>query len=51
MTMAVISHVEMLEETFVLGFVSSKVSAADVVSVHSKEFSDLLQDVGFIFTD
>jgi hypothetical protein len=46
-----ITHVEMLEEVFSLGFVASKVSAADVVYVYSKEFSDLLQDMVFIFTD
>jgi hypothetical protein len=51
MVMTVISHVEMLEEAFSLGFVASKVSAADVVSVYSKEFRDLLKDMGFLFTD
>ncbi len=51
MVMSAISHVEMLEEAFTLGFVASKVSAVDAVSVYSKEFSDLLQDMGFIFTD
>jgi hypothetical protein len=51
MEMTDISHVEMLEEVFILGFVTNKVSTEDVVSVYSKEFSDLLQDMGFIFTD
>jgi hypothetical protein len=51
MVMTGISHVEMLEEDFRLGFVSRKVFVADVVSVYSKEFSDLLQDMGFIFKD
>jgi hypothetical protein len=51
MVMAGISHVEMLEEAFSLGFVASKVSAEDVVSAYSKEFSDLLHDMGFMFTD
>ena len=51
MAMAGISHVEMLEQAFSLGFVASKVSAADVVSVYSKEVSDLLKDMGFLITD
>ncbi len=51
MVMTGISHVEMLEETATLGFMTSKVSAADVVSVYSKEFSDLLQNMGFIATE
>jgi hypothetical protein len=51
MSMAGISREEMWEEAFSLGFVVRKVSVADTVSVYSKEFSDLLQDMGFIFTD
>jgi hypothetical protein len=51
MAMAGISHVEMLEQAFSLGFVASKASAADVASVYSKEVSDLLKDMGFLFTD
>ena len=51
MAMTGISHEEMWEEAATLGFVANKVSAADVVSVYSKEFSDFLQDMGFIFTD
>jgi hypothetical protein len=48
MAMAGISHIEMMQETANLGFVASKVSAADEVPVYSKEFSNLLQDLGFI---
>jgi hypothetical protein len=51
MAMAGISREEMLEEAAKLGFVANKVSAAGVVSVYSKEFSDFLLDMGFIFTD
>jgi hypothetical protein len=54
-TMTGISHVEirlkMLEESSTLGFVTSKVSGVDVVSVYSKEFSDLIQNMGFITTE
>ena len=48
MAMAGISHVDMMEDAANLGFVASKVSAADEVPVYSKEFSNLLQDLGFI---
>ncbi len=51
MTMAGISRAEMLEEAFSLGFVARKVPATDAVSVYSKEISDLIQDMGSIFTD
>jgi hypothetical protein len=48
MAMAGISHVEMLQEAFNLGFAANKVDVADVVPVYSKKLSDLLQDLGFI---
>ena len=51
MTMAGISHVEMLEEAGSLGFVVCTVLAAEGVPVYSKGLSDLLQKMGFIASD
>ena len=51
MTMAGISHVEMLEEAGSLGFVACTVLAAEGVPVYSKGLSDLLQNMGFIASD
>ena len=50
MTMTGISHVEMLEETGRLGFVTCTVLVTEGVPVYSKGVSDLLQNMGFITT-